>query len=275
MKLALSVRIGEYSDRKDVTALPIEQLAPLAKACGFDGLCLRASVLSIASPLERIDQIKRLLDAQGLAVSMVTGDIAIAANSGPEAAAPQRNITPYLDLTERLGAHLHRIMMRSPADLPWTQRAADEAAERGITLAHQLHWGTFCETVDDALETVRLVNRPRAFGLTFEPANLLLCGDVHGAEAVERLAPHLVNVYFQNIRLDPSSPTFWPSFRRGPVHYRYIGLDDKRGCDLEAIVRALKQLGYDGWFTVHQPLQPGQEVEQAVRESAAACLRYL
>lgn len=275
MKLSLSVRIGEYADRKDVTAMPIEQLAPLARECGFEGVCMRASVLSIESSDQRIAEVKRLLDANGLAVSMVTGDTAIAANTGPDAAAPQRNITPYLDLTEKLGAKLHRVMMRSPADIPWTQRAADEAAERGIVLAHQMHWGTLFETVDDALETIKLVNRPKGFGVTFEPANLLLCGDVHGREAIERLAPHIVNAYFQNIALDESSPTTWPSFRRGPVRYRYVAMDDKSGCNLEEIIQTLKQVGYDGWFTVHQPLQPGQTVEQAVRESAAACQKYL
>ena len=84
-----------------------------------------------------------------------------------------------------------------------------------------------------------------------------------------------MNAYFQNITLDPTSPTTWPSFRRCPVNYRYVGLDDKRGSDLEEIIQALERVGYDGWFTVHQPLQPGQQVEQAVRESAAACRRYL
>ena len=72
---------------------------------------------------------------------MVMGNVALAANN---AQAPDclRNITPHLDLADALGARLVRIMMQHEDDLPHARRAADEAAERGITLAHQTHWGT-------------------------------------------------------------------------------------------------------------------------------------
>ena len=36
------------------------------------------------------------------------------------------------------------------------------------------------------------------------------------------------------------------------------------------MIAALKDVGYDGWFSIHQPLQPGQRVEDAIRESHAA-----
>ena len=270
MRPSLSVRIAESADRKDVAAVPIESLAPLAKELGYQGICMRASVLSTDSPPARVAEVKRLLDDLGLDVSMVTGDLALAANTGVDATNMVRNVRPYLDLAERLNARLLRVMLRSPADIPWAQRAADAAAERGMRLAHQMHWGTLFETVEDALTTVQLVNRPRGFGITYEPANLLLCGDDWGPEAIKRLAPHVVNVYFQNITLDPDSPTTWPTFRRGPVCYRYVAFDDPRGTDPRVVVGALKEVGYDGWFTVHQPLQDGQSVEAAAREAADA-----
>ena len=270
MRASLSVRIAESADRKDVAAVPIETLAPLAKELGYQGICMRASVLSIGSPSERVFEVKRLLDELGLDVSMVTGDLALAANTGLDATNMVRDVTPYLDLAERLDARLLRVMLRSPADIPWAQRAADAAAERGMRLAHQMHWGTLFETVEDALTTVQLVNRPRGFGVTYEPANLLLCGDDWGPEAIERLAPHIVNVYFQNIALDPESATTWPTFRRGPVRYRYVAFNDPSGTDVRVVVDALKTIGYDGWFTVHQPLQAGQTVADAAREAANA-----
>jgi sugar phosphate isomerase/epimerase len=217
-----------------------------------------------------VAEVKRLLDRNDLAVSMVTGDLALAANTGVDATNMVRNVTPYLDLAERLQARLLRVMLRSTGDIKYAQRAADEAAERSMTLAHQMHWGTLCETVEDALATVELINRPRGFGLTYEPANLLLCGDDWGPDAIRRLGPHTVNVYFQNIMLDPASPTTWPSFRRGPVHYRYVPFADPSGVDVRVVVATLKEIGYDGWFTVHQPLQPGQTVQEAAAEAASA-----
>src|SRR4029453_13437880 len=99
----------------------------------------------------RVQAVRALLDREGLAVSMVTGNVALAANSA-DASRCLRHITPHLDLAERLGARLVRVMLEERSDLAAAQRAADEAAERGIGLAQQTHWGTLCETVDQALE---------------------------------------------------------------------------------------------------------------------------
>ena len=69
---------------------------------------------------------------------MLTGDFPIPENSdqGPDAL---RNITPYLDLAEQLGAPLLRVCLKTDEDIAWARRAADEAAERDLRLAHQCH----------------------------------------------------------------------------------------------------------------------------------------
>jgi sugar phosphate isomerase/epimerase len=266
MKLSLSVRVAESPKRKDVAAMPVEELAPLAAASGFAGLSMRASVVSVDSPPGRVRAVKDLLDEQGLAVSMVTGDIGLAAND-KTATAAIRDIGPYLDLAEGLGCRLVRVMMQSDADVPHAQRAADMAAERGMTLAHMTHWGTMIETAEDALQTVETIDRPN-FGVVYEPANILACGGDFGPEAIRRMAPHLVNVMFQNVRKEPGSPIAFHSNRRGRVAVKYVALDDTSGLDARAMIEALKAVGYDGWFTVHQPLRDGQTVQDSVREAA-------
>ena len=96
---------------------------------------------------------------------MITGDFPVPLNNeqGPDGL---RNITPYLDLTELLGADLIRIAMKVEDDILWAQRAADEAAERGIRLAHQSHTQSLFETVDGSVDVLKRVGRTRISGLS-------------------------------------------------------------------------------------------------------------
>ncbi len=268
MKLALSVRIAELESRKDQAFMPIEQLAPLAREVGFQGLSMRASVVSVDSPPERVTEVRRLLDEVGLAVSMVTGDVPLAANRG-DVWRVLRDPEPYVALAESLGCDLIRVMLHDDAEIDLLRRACDQVAGRGIRFAHQTHWNTLFETVDGALDVVRRVDRLN-FGVTFEPANLLLCGDEYGRRAIERLAPHLFNAYFQNMRIVEGGSVIWTPIGRGPVAAEYAPLGDRSAIDVTEMVAALRDVGYDGWFSVHQPLQPGQSVEDAIRESHAA-----
>ena len=268
MKLSLSVRVAESPTRKDRTAVPFEELAPLAVELGYEGLCLRASVVAVDSPPEHVAHVRALLDRLGLAASMVTGDLPLAVNDAGATAA-LHNVTPYLDLAARLGSERIRVMMHGDEDVPLARRAADEARERGISLCHQTHFGTTFETVDDSLAVVRAIDRPN-FGVTFEPANLLVCGDDYGPDAIARLAPHILNVYFQNMRLGPDAALVHLTRRLGPVRADYVPIGDRSAIDVEEQVEALKRVGYDGWFTVHQPLQPGQTVPDAMREAYLA-----
>lgn len=266
MKLSLSVRIAESPKRKDVAAIPIEALAPRAAALGFQGLSMRASVVSVDSPPERVAEVRRLLDLHGLAVSLVTGDVPLAANDA-WATEALHGIAPYLDLAEALGARHIRVMMHGEKDIALAQRAADMAAERGLALAHQTHWGTLFETVDEALDVLARVDRDN-FGVTFDPANVMACGGVYGPAAVRRLAPYLFDVHFQDIVLDAESPVAFRSRHKGRAGVRYVPLDDHGGIDIRPILGALREVGYDGWFTMHQPLRDGQTAEDAMAEAA-------
>ena len=266
MQLSLSVRIAESPKRKDVAAVPVETVAGLAKAAGFAGLSMRASVVSIETPAARRDQIRERLDGLGLRVTMVTGDLPLAINNS-DATGALRNIVPYLDLAEALGSGLVRVMMHDETDIPDAQRAADLAAARGIRFSHQMHWGSLFETVDGALDVLARIDRPN-FGVTYEPANLLACGEDYGPGAIVRLAPHIFNAYFQNIRLDPESPVTFATRCRGGVGVRFVPLDDASGIDPQPLVGALRAAGYDGWVSIHQPLLDGETVEAVIGAAA-------
>jgi sugar phosphate isomerase/epimerase len=246
--------------------MPLADLARLARAAGFEGLSMRASQVSVDTPAADVAAARGLLDAAGLAVSMVMGNVALATNT---ADAPQvlGDIGRHLDLAERLGARLVRVMLQTSDDILAAQRAADEAAERGITLAQQTHWGTLAETVDEAEALVRAVGRAN-FGITFEPANLLACGSAYGPDAVRRLAAHIVNFYFQNVHVKPGAPHTFKTRARGAVAVEYLPLDAPAGIAIAPLIGALRDVGYAGWVSVHQPLRNGQQVADAIEEAA-------
>jgi sugar phosphate isomerase/epimerase len=273
VKLSLSVRIAETRTVKDRTQVPFEQIAEGAAGLGYAALCMRASVVSVKSSPQDVRRVRSLCDSLGLAISMVTGDVDLAVNT-PRAIDMLRDITPYLELTRGLGSSLARVMVHGPGDIPFVQAAADLARDYGVTLCHQTHFATVCETVDDTLDLVERVNRPN-FGITFEPANLLVCGDDYGPRAIARLGPYIKNAYFQNMRLDSDGDTLHATRARGVVPARYIPMDDPSGVDVRETIAGLKAIGYDGWFTIHQPLRPEQSVADAMAEGWRAVAHLL
>ena len=114
--------------------MPLDDLARLAKCCGYEALCMRASQVGVKSPPEAGEQAADCLDEAGLSVSMITGDFDTVYNNdnGPSAL---RDITPYLDLAKRLGAPRIRVALKQQSDIANAQSAADEAAER-LSLIH-------------------------------------------------------------------------------------------------------------------------------------------
>ena len=270
MKASLSCRIAEASRREDITAIPISKLAFLAGEAGFSGISMRPSVISVDHTSEQQNAVRAILNNNGLSASMVIGNAPLARNNA-EAPDCLRKITPHLDLAERLGAKLVRIMVQTKSDIQHAQRAADEAAERRITLSQQSHWGTLRETVEECIEVVNLIDRPN-FGITFEAANLLACGDDYGPNAIRRLAPHIVNFYFQYVRPNLDGAHTFHSRHMGSTNLTYVPLDDTSGIPISPLIEALREIGYEGWVTVNQPLRGDQLVEDAIDEATRVFL---
>ena len=133
--------------------------------------------------------------------------------------------------------------MRKDEDIPWAQRAADEANERGIRLAHQCHTKSLFETIDGTLDVLRRIGRSN-FGLTYEPANLELCGEPYGLETIKRFAPHIINVYLQNHRIHPAGQSRILTWRRGEIPFDQIPMWEPGGIDFPSVMGALAEIGY-------------------------------
>lgn len=266
MKMSLSARIAESFYDKKIASVPFEDLADLAKDNGYGAICMRASVAGIQSPNDRITSVRQTIDRLGLKVSMVTGDFAIPENleRGPDGL---RNITPYLDLAEAFACDLLRICMKSEEDISWAQQASDEAAERGIRLAHQCHVASLFETIEGSVDVLRRVNRSN-FGIIYEPANLKMCGETYGLEALNAFKPYLFNVYLQNYLDNPEGKEHIETWVHGMFYFDHIPLHDPRGVDWREVFDALDAVGYDGYVTVHQALAEIMAPAEAARLSA-------
>ena len=269
MKLSLSVRVAEKFLAKREANMTLQQLASLAAQHGYDALCMRASQVGVHSPRETVGAARGLLAKHDLPVSMLTGDFPIPENSDDEGPQALRHITPYLDLAEQLGAPLLRVCIKTDEDLEWTRRACDEAAERGLQLAHQCHTRSLFEEVDRALATIACIARPN-FGLIYEPANLELCGQDYGPDTIRRFAPHIFNVYLQNHVIGPDGDSVLETWCRGEVRFRQVPIWADEGIDFAPIIAALSDLDYRGHITIHQA-SADLGTEAAVAESA----RYL
>ena len=197
---------------------------------------------------------------------MVTGDFDIPVNND-RAQMALRDITPHLDLAENLGSDLIRIGMKAATDIEWARAASDEAAERGIRLAHQSHTCTLFETVETSVEVLRQVDRPN-FGVIYEPANLLVCGQEFGKATLETLKPWLMNVYLQNMHVHAAGRQVIETWINGPVKFDLVPFGHPMGLDYRPILESLSLLGYEGYVTVHHNVADGMDIEEGARAFA-------
>lgn len=265
MHLSLSVRIAE-SPCKTMLNVSLDDLVQLAAELGYKAICMRASAGGIGTPRAALERMRGAVEAAGLRVSMVTADSDVPLNNdhGPNSL---RNIEPSLDVAEALGCDLIRVCLKTAADIEHARRASDAAARRGIRLAHQCHTTTLFETVERSIEVLQQIGRSN-FGLIYEPANLMLCGESYGLDTLRRLQPFLMNVYVQNHRLDPNGPVELETWCRGPRRFHHIPMWDSGGVDFSVVLAGLSEIGYTGFITIHQAYAELMGPREAAVESA-------
>ena len=268
MKLSLSVRIAEAACKTKLN-VPFGELVQLAAEVGYHTLCMRASAGGVQTPRDELNAMREDVERGGLTVSMVTADFDVPLNNadGPNSL---RNIGPSLDVADALGCDLIRVCMKTTADVEHARRAADLAAERGIRLAHQCHATTLFEQVDRSLEVLEQIARPN-FGLIYEPANLMLCGQEYGVETLRKLKPYLMNVYIQNHALDSQGPVELETWCLGMRRFHHIPIWETGGVVCGDVMEGLRAIHHEDCFTVHQAYAE----LMAPREAAVESARYL
>lgn len=270
-KLAISCRIAEGFLSKEEARMSFEALADLAVAANYDAICMRASQIGIHSSPSAVRAARQILDERALAVTMITGDFDIVYNNarGPNCL---REIGPYLDLAEALGAPMLRVCIKHESDIAFVQRAADQAAERRLKLVHQCHVQSLFETLDGMETCIRQIDHPN-FGIIFEAANLEQCGQAYGTPVIQRLAPWIENVYLQNQRIGPNGAITLDTWCKGPVSLDLCEIHENGGVDFPSVFKGLSSIGYDGPITVHQ--SAAEDESLSVLEAARQTATYL
>ena len=270
LKLSLSVRIVE-AVCKTRLQIPFEELVDIAAQTGYDAVCMRASAGGVQTPPEELCHMRKIVEARGLHISMVTADSKVPLNGddGPDSL---RDIGPSLDVAEALGCNLIRVCLKKDEDIPYAREAAKQAADRGIRLAHQCHTTSIFEQVDQIIANLQAIGQPN-FGLIYEPANLMLCGESYGIDALRQLAPHMMNVYIQNHQVDPEGPVSLPTYCRGDVRFHHLRVWETGGVDTSKVFSGLKEIGWAGHFTIHQA--EGIETIDEARSYALRCAEFV
>lgn len=265
MNLSLSVRIAEAPCKTKLN-VPFQDLVQLAAELGYRAICMRASAAGIGTPRGTLEQMRSDVERAGLRVSMVTADSDVPLNNdhGPDSL---QNIGPSLDVAESLGCDLIRVCLKTEADIDRARRAADVAAARNVRLAHQCHTTTLFETVDRSLEVLDQIGRSN-FGLIYEPANLMICGQSYGLDTLLKFKPHLMNVYVQNHRLDPAGPADLETWCLGLRRFHHIPIWETGGVNFTEVVEALQKIGYKGCITIHQAYAELMGPREAAVETA-------
>jgi len=269
VKLSLSVRVAE-AECKTRLNIDFSALVELAAELGFEAMCLRASAGGVQTPLSTLREMHSQVRQAGLCVSMVTADCDVPLNNenGPDSL---RDIGPSLDVAEAFECDLIRVCLKQESDIAHAKQAVDQAAERGIRLAHQCHTTTLFEQVERSLEVVQHIGSEN-FGLIYEPANLMLCGESYGVDTLQRLRPHIMNVYVQNHVLAQNGDVELETWCRGSRRFDHWPVWEPGGVDFDQVFTGLREIQYDGFFTIHHA-QNTQTYADA-REYAAACAEW-
>ena len=244
-----------------------------AREIGLDGTeCSLAFVEPIgkASP----DELRRMCDRVGIAVSMVTCHPDFTHPDAAERARQLEDMRRNLEIAVRLGAPLARVLwaQRHPGvsdeqGLAWAteglSRLAEDGDRLGVRLALENHTKSFFwQHFDFAQQSrvfLRIVDglRDSSVGINFDSANPLVAGE-DPLEIFEQVKDRLAILHVAD------------TDQRGEFKFCRIGTGL---APIGEIFRRARAIGYDGWVSIEEASRSGpdgfREAVQFVRRAWA------
>lgn len=165
--------------------------------------------------------------------------------------------------------------IRISGGLEMCRKAADLVQPLGLRLCTQIHTGGEYESIASALETLERVGRSN-YGVIVEPANLMMARQCYDRETLSQLGPWLFGVNIQSIVLVSPGQGQSLTLRDGTVvHYDRVPLEENRQIDLRGFFQALRDVSFDGFINVLEPVQAGIDVRGLARHCAEVLNSFL
>ena len=243
---------------------PIEAVADLARAAGYDGLEVTGRPEHVGpDDVPAAERAAAVLAARGLVCLAYGSYLGTRGRRQPEHA-----VADVLS-AEVLGAPLLRVWAAD--DWPQEQvvdllrRVSDAAACKGITVVVERHLGSYADTADRVQELLTRVARPNCL-LNYQVLDALpASAAADQAQDARRLAPWTGYVHLKNY-LPPAAPGEplrpWASLAGGEI-------------DCAALLRELLGRGYDGPLSVEFLSADTRPVEVKLADDVAFLRRLL
>lgn len=138
-----------------------------------------------------------------------------------------------------------------------------KAAQAGIKLLLELHWGTVMSSFSSAYWLTQDLN-PNHIGITFDPANMMVEGKEDWEFGLQLIRPHLANVHVKNM--------IWAFDYRGWA-WRWTPITQGMVSWSELILLLTHQ-GYLGDYAIEDFTTPNNSKQSAIRHLSWARLQF-
>lgn len=265
----------------DCFKLPLKESIEKAGEMGFSGIQIYATTGEFSPEVlteEKKAELKKLIQEKGLTVSALCGDMGGHGFEIEEDNAERIEKTcRIIDLAAEFGTNVvttHIGVIPSDKKEPRYEvmRSALSACGKyakgkGVTLAIE----TGPETADTLLAFVE--DAGEGVGVNLDPANFVMVTGQDPAEAVRMLKGHIVHTHAKDgVMLKKTDPKIiYDHFASGGIEALNVAdffLETPLGegdVDFEEYLKALKEIGYDGFFTIERETgaDPGADIALA------------
>jgi sugar phosphate isomerase/epimerase len=238
--------------------VPFDQQAKMLKELGYDGIALDG--------IQRIPEMRKALDAQGLKMLSVyaTVNVAPAAKKSPY---PPKLKTAIAQLKGSGAQVWLTVGGPTPSNAEYDAKAvaifrdiADMAEESGLQVALYPHFGSYIATIDDALRLAKKTDR-KNLGMCFNLCHFLKSEDQNKLE--EQLLTAMSHLYAVNINGADAGDT------RTFGWNRLIQPLDRGDFDVSRVLKTLKGLNYNGPIGLQCYAIPGDPRDNLSRSMKA------
>jgi len=258
----------------------IEQASPL----GVDGLEMYYPFFAEMGNSE-IDQVREACEKAGLDIPMLCFSPDFTHPDPRKRLQELEEQKRAIDLAVRLGCRTCRTLSgQNRPGLDYHQavgwcvemirQAAAYAGERGIVLAMENHYKDgywdypeFAMRSEVFLEITNQIDSP-FFGINFDPSNAIVAGD-DPIELLDKVKSRVITMHASDRYLEGGSLQDLRRLEMDPLHgyagtIRH-GVIGKGLNDYDAIFRALKGTGFDGWISIEDGMNGMDELRESVK----------